>query len=142
MTSVTLWDVTEFVTHLMKSHDKNSELIECQQCDYKAIIKEGMQDHLETDHVELAVLGHLAANQNTMGQSFDKFKDIITDLLSVIIADHNKIKQELSNIRKNKKIGDQKLASSIPLAATSKVPDSSPTDLPTVPKPTKPSYKK
>ena len=87
--------VNDFITHLLKTHDKNSEMIECQHCDYKTMTLENYNDHLETDHVEFTILGHLVSSQKEMSKGIETFKTELTNILNTIIDDHNAIKQEL-----------------------------------------------
>ena len=95
-------DVTAFITHILNAHRNNSEVVHCPHCEYKSIDMESMNNHIETDHVEIALLGHVAANQTAMSKNFEKFKGELTNILNVIIEDHNAIKQELFIHRQNK----------------------------------------
>ena len=55
--------------------------------------------------------GHIAANQDSLTQNFEKFKIELTNILNAVIEDHNMIKQELFISRQNKHESDVKLAS-------------------------------
>ena len=94
--------VKDFVKHILKAHKHNTEIILCPHCDYKAFDIQTINEHLENDHVELSLLGHVAANQNAASKNFDKFKDELTDILKAIIQENISIKQELFILRQNK----------------------------------------
>ena len=87
--------VSELVNHLLRIHNNNSELIQCQHCEYKAIDMKKINEHFEADHLEFVFMGQIDANQNAVSQNFEKFKMELTKILNTIIEDHNVIKQEL-----------------------------------------------
>ena len=87
--------MSDLVTHLLRLHIRNVELIECQHCEYKAIDKNQFQNHIETYHWELSFMAHIASNLDAVSQNFEKFKGELTNILNVIIDDHNVIKQEM-----------------------------------------------
>ena len=101
--------VIEFITHLLNTHEKNTEVLECQYCDFKAINLQRYRDHVDTVHIEIAMFAHLASNQNALTQNLEKFKDELANILNVIIEDHNVIKQELFILRQNKHESHEKL---------------------------------
>ena len=95
-------DVTAFITHILNAHRNNSEVVHCPHCEYKSIDMESMNNHIETDHVEIALLGHVALNQTAMSKNFEQFKGELTSILNKIIDDQNIVKQELFIVRQNK----------------------------------------
>ena len=99
----------ELMKHILAAHNNNEDLIQCPHCDYTTIDMSNIKDHMETDHQEYALLGHLAANQNALNKNFDKFKSELTNILNVIINDHNITKEELLTLRKAKKESDEKI---------------------------------
>ena len=101
--------VTEFIQHLLETHEKNLETIQCPHCDFKAISMQTINDHIDTDHIEIALLGHVAANQSSVSDSFEKFKTELTNILNVISYDHNTIKQELFILRQSKQESYEKM---------------------------------
>ena len=58
---------------------------------------ETMKDHIETVHFELAFLGHITGNQDTLNKNFDKFKTELTTALNAIIEGHNAMKKLMRN---------------------------------------------
>ena len=61
-----------------------------------------MKEHLDKDHIELAYLSEVSESQRDLGNKFECFKKELTDILNVIIDDHNAIKQELFIQRQDK----------------------------------------
>ena len=93
--------VTELVDHILRTHKNNVEVTQCPYCEFKSIDMEGYKDHLEADHVELAMFGHIASNQLALTENFETFKNELTNILNVIINDHNIMKQESFISRQN-----------------------------------------
>ena len=104
------YDVKIFITHTLDVHGNNTEVIKCQHCEYKAIDKETMYEHIDTDHMELTLLGHITENQATLANKFESFKGELTDILNVIIDGHNAMKQEMFIMRQHEKIIDDKIS--------------------------------
>ena len=91
--------VNDFITHLLKTHKKNPEMIECEHCEYRSISVQNYNEHLQTDHEEFTILGNLVSNQNGLNNNFETFKTELTDILNTIIQDSNVVKQELFILR-------------------------------------------
>ena len=100
--------VNEFITHLLLTH-KNEMLFDCPYCKFKTNNKEEHKEHIEVNHVEFAMFGHIAMNQDTLTNSFEHFKKELTDILNVIIDKHNSVKQELFILRQSEHESQQKL---------------------------------
>ena len=83
--------VTGLVNHFLTVHEHHPELIHCQHCEFKAFDLPTIKNHMEVDHLELSMLGLVAANQTVVGQNFDKFKEELTKVLNTIIEDQNAI---------------------------------------------------
>ena len=94
-------DAKSFVTHLLNVHSNNSEVIQCPHCEFKSIETITMDSHIENQHVELALLGHVTENQTILSQKFDLFKKDLTSALNGIIEGHNAMKQEFFILRQN-----------------------------------------
>ena len=101
--------VNDFITHLLETHEKNTEMIECQHCDHRALTIKSYNDHLEADHVEFSILNHLVSSQKGLSQNIENFKTELTNILNVIIDDHNAIKQELFILRQDKQQNTKKI---------------------------------
>ena len=87
-------NVSDIVTHILSTHCNKTE-IECAHCEFKAIDKEGMKNHIETEHWELSFMAHIVSQLTNVTENFESFKKELTNILNVIIEDHNVIKQEL-----------------------------------------------
>ena len=68
--------------HILTANKNNTEMVLCPHCDYKAITIQSINDHLETDHVELSLFGQVAANQIAATSSFKMFKGELTNILN------------------------------------------------------------
>ena len=64
---------------------------------------------MDTAHIELAYLCDVSANQKNLNSNFETFKEELTNILKVILEDHNVIKQELFISRQNKNINDKRM---------------------------------
>ena len=64
---------------------------------------------MDTAHIELAYLCDVSANQKNLNSNFETFKEELTNILKVILEDHNVIKQELFISRQNKNINEWKI---------------------------------
>ena len=51
--------VLDIGNHLLRAHDNNSELTQCQHCEYKAIDMKKINEHIEADHLAFAFMGHI-----------------------------------------------------------------------------------
>ena len=89
-------------THIKNTHSPRIEAIECRHCDFRAVDKQNMDDHIECDHMEFAMMKRLTANQNGLHKNIEQFKEELTNILNIIIDDHNVIKQELLCLRQKK----------------------------------------
>ena len=103
-------DVSNFISHLQNTHRKNTEVVECKHCDFKAINKDSLYEHLECEHIEYAMLASVTAGQANMISSFEQFKGELCDVINKIINGQNKIiddqniiKQELFILKNQKK---------------------------------------
>ena len=107
---------TDLVKHILGIHKKHPEMIKCQHCDYSALTLQSYNNHLEVDHVEFSLLGHLIAGQKFMTRNNESFKEELTNVLDRIIASQNQIingqnsiKQELFILRQDNQINNKKL---------------------------------
>ena len=89
--------VSVLVTHILGTHENksNPEHIECPHCEVRVQNKQQMKDHIEKDHWELSFMSYIISNLENLTRNFESFKTELTDVLNVIINDHNVIKQEL-----------------------------------------------
>ena len=101
--------VNDFITHLLKTHKKNPEMIECEHCEYRSLSVQSYNEHLQADHEEFTILGNLVSNQNGLNNNFETFKAELTDILNIIIQDSNVVKQELFILRQEKHENNKKL---------------------------------
>ena len=99
---------TEFITHLLETH-KSENLLECSYCEFKTNNREEHKKHIEAKHVDFAMFGHIAMNQDALTNNFEHFKTELTSILNVIIDSHNTMKQELFILRQNEHASQQKL---------------------------------
>ena len=83
------------------AHGSNKEVITCPHCDYKSIDMDTLNNHIDADHLELTLLGHITGNQTALANSFDKFKAELTTALNAIIECHNASHQEFFIMRQN-----------------------------------------
>ena len=101
--------ISDFISHLLQTHKRHPELIECKHCDFRALTLQNYNDHLEIEHVEISILGDLIRSQKVLTKNFEVFKLELTTVLNTIIEAHNGIKQELFIDRQNKQIQGRKL---------------------------------
>ena len=104
-------ELKSFISHIINKHGQKSDIIQCPHCDYKSLDTDTMDSHIETNHVELALLGHVTTNQTILSQNFESFKKELTVALNAIIGGHNEMKQELFILRQkysesNDRLGD------------------------------------
>ena len=102
-------DANSFIAHLLEQHGNNSEMIQCPHCDYKSSDEGSLDFHIENNHVELALLGHISGNQDLLSKNFETFKDELTPMLNKFIDNHNMMKQELFIMRQNYFVTNDKL---------------------------------
>ena len=95
--------ISVLVTHLLSVHGNNvsPEQIDCAHCDFRALDKQKLKDHMESDHWELSFMSHIVTSLDKSSQNFETFKEELTKILNIIIEDHNTIKQELFIHRQN-----------------------------------------
>ena len=103
--------VLDFVNHIIAKHHNSQEVIFCPRCNFKALGMQSMNDHIETDHIEIALLRHVTANQAAATQNLETFKMELTNILKTLIQEHNVVKQELFILRQNKQEVDEKVSS-------------------------------
>jgi hypothetical protein len=101
--------VNDFVKHLLETHERNTEMIECRLCNHRALTIQNINDHIETDHVEFTFLEHLLSNQKGLYTNLDTFKSELTNILNTIIDSHNAIKQELFILRQDRQENKEKI---------------------------------
>ena len=92
------------------SNNENPKDIECRYCDFKALNKQVMYDHIECDHIEFAMLASVFSNQADARDNFEQFKGELTNILNKIIDDQNVIKQEVFIVRQKKCENDEVLS--------------------------------
>ena len=90
-------NVADFIAHLQRIHN-NPELISCKHCDYKALNKDKLYDHIENEHVEYAMLASVTSSQADMNTNFNQFKDDLTNILNKIVDTINKINEKQTKI--------------------------------------------
>ena len=106
---LTFNSVNDLIKHLLSTHKKHPEMIQCQHCDYTALTLQNYNNHLEIDHVEYSILGDIMRSQKEQTKSFEVFKMELKDILNTIIDAHNEVKQELFIARQDNRVYKQKL---------------------------------
>ena len=104
-------DIPKFITHILDAHKENVEVIECPHCNFKTIEKNSIREHIEKNHIELALLGQMAVNQEEASNNFEAFKSQQTVILNKLIDALDNIKEEMCQLRKNKIESDLKIES-------------------------------
>ena len=55
--------------------------------------KQLMYEHIECDHIEFAMLASIVTNQADSKDNFEKIKTELTNILNIIIDEHNSMRQ-------------------------------------------------
>ena len=101
-------NVADFISHIQTTHE-NPELISCRHCNYKALNKDKLYDHIENDHIEYAMLASVTAGQEKMETNFNQFKGELTDVLNKIFNTINKINENQTKIINDQNVIRQEL---------------------------------
>ena len=99
--NLTYEDTKALANHIWEEHSDNIEIIQCPHCEFQSDMKT-MDIHIENDHVELALLGHISENQTILSRNFETFKKELIIPLNKIIESHNSMSQDLVTLRQNK----------------------------------------
>ena len=105
--------VKEFITHIIQVHKTRQTTYICSFCEYEAVEKNVLEEHIEKYHDMIGVLNGLARNQVYVSESFDSFKDEVLTAFKKINEDNNVIKQELFILRQSKQNTSKKNESNI-----------------------------
>ena len=100
----------ELIGHKLQEHQDRDTYIKCNHCKFVAKDIPTMNEHIETDHIDLALLNCISLNQKKSEEGFEKFQHELSDVLNkiidsqnVIIEGHNAIKQEMFILRQSQK---------------------------------------
>ena len=92
------------IKHIRVDHMNQGE--KCQYCDYVAVSKEDLKDHMYAKREEIVMLFTMAGQLNDVYEKFDSFQSFQSDVstaLKMILDNHHSMKQELFVIR-NKQV--------------------------------------
>ena len=77
--------VRDMVKHLLDAHKTSNIRFQCNFCECQAAEKNLLDSHMIEYHEMLVVLNRLAQNQRYAGESFDKFKEEVTNTLQKVV---------------------------------------------------------
>ena len=100
-------DTKTFATPIVDEHSNNIEIIQCPQ--FKSIDIVTMDIHIENNHVELALLGHISTNQSILSKNFEAFKNELIIPFNKIIEGHNAMKKDLVTLRQKNLDSEDKI---------------------------------
>ena len=90
--------VGDIANHFQDNHKEKER---CEFCDFEAETHEAMVDHRIEQHEDLGLLNQLSFQQKYVNESFDHFRNEMSEVVKGIVHAHTAIKQELFIIRKN-----------------------------------------
>ena len=100
----------ELIGHKLQVHPDRETYIECNHCNFVAEDIPTINDHVETVHIDLALLNSISLNQKNSEDGFENFKQDLSGVLNkiiesqnAIIEGQNAIKQEMFIIRQSQK---------------------------------------
>ena len=102
-------DNKSFIKHLLDEHSVNSEVMHCPHCDFKSFDIVTLDSHIENNHVELAMLGHITQNQTVLSQKFGTLENLLMKVIDKVLDSHTEIKQEMFILRQNYSAANEKL---------------------------------
>lgn len=104
--------VADFIKHIQMKHT-NPELISCRHCDFKALNKQSLYEHIECDHIEYAMLASVTSSQSELHTNFNQFKNEFSNVFNMIFDRLNmldgKIEHVMNEKQKNEKNSEKGL---------------------------------
>ena len=98
---------SDLISYLINEHSGKTE--QCRYCERKFLNAQTIRTHIETDHVEFAIMDHIMGNLKIMDENSVTFEKKMTNVLNLILDNQNEIKQELFISRQNDSIVKEKM---------------------------------